>query len=98
MTRRIRVLQIIQNLNYGGMERLLADLVLRADPARFESQVLVLGYLGRFAEGLESVATLHVSPRLPPWSLVWPGPLIRTIKAIAPDVVHMHSSLAGLAV
>jgi glycosyltransferase involved in cell wall biosynthesis len=24
---------------------------------------------------------------------VWPGPLIRTIKAIAPDVVHMHSGI-----
>ena len=59
--RRIRVLQVIQNLNYGGMERLLADIVLRADPERFESHVLVLEYLGRFAEGLEGRAGLHVA-------------------------------------
>ena len=93
MTGRIRVLQVIQNLNYGGMERLLADIVRRLDPRRFESHVLVLGYLGRFAEGLDSVATLHVSPPLGRWSLVWPGPLIATIRKIAPDVVHMHSGV-----
>jgi glycosyltransferase involved in cell wall biosynthesis len=87
------VLQVIQNLNYGGMERLLADIVRRVDPERFESHVLVLGYLGRFSEGLERHAVLHVSPPLPAWSLVWPAPLIRTIRDIAPDVVHMHSGV-----
>jgi glycosyltransferase involved in cell wall biosynthesis len=91
--RRIRVLQVIQNLNYGGMERLLADIVRRVDPDRFESHVLVLGYFGRFAEGLESHASLHISPELPRWSLLWPGPLISTIRQIAPDVVHMHSGV-----
>jgi len=50
---RVRVLHVIQNLNYGGMERLFADIVRRLDPARFESHVLVLGYFGRFAEGLD---------------------------------------------
>lgn len=91
--RRIRVLQVIQNLNYGGMERLLADIVLRADPERFESHVLVLEYLGRFAEGLEGRAGLHVADPMSRWSMVWPGPLIRNIRAIAPDVVHSHSGV-----
>jgi glycosyltransferase involved in cell wall biosynthesis len=75
------------------MERLLADIVCRADKNRFESHVLALGYLGRFAEGLQSHAGIHLSPPLPPYSLLWPGPLIRTIRAIAPDVVHMHSGV-----
>jgi len=39
---RIRVLQMIQNLNYGGMERLLADIVMRADLGRFEPHVMAL--------------------------------------------------------
>ncbi|MEO8199501.1 MAG: glycosyltransferase [Gemmatimonadota bacterium] len=91
--KRFRVLQVIQNLNYGGMERLLADIVRQADPARFESHVLALGYLGRFSEGLEQYASLHLSPALPFYSLLWPSPLIRTIQAIAPDVVHMHSGV-----
>lgn len=90
---RLRVLHVIQNLNYGGMERLLADLVLRADPAGFEPHVLVLQYLGRFARELEGHATLHVSPPLPKWSLLFPGSLARQLLAIAPDVVHSHSGV-----
>lgn len=93
MSRRIRVLQIIQNLNYGGMERLLADLVRCSDATRFESHVLALGYFGRFAEGLDQYARLHLSPRLPPYSLLWPGPLVRLLRDIRPDVVHMHSGV-----
>ena len=34
---RLRVVQLVQNLNYGGMERVLADVVLGLDPAEFES-------------------------------------------------------------
>ncbi|HEV8599581.1 MAG TPA: glycosyltransferase [Gemmatimonadales bacterium] len=91
--RHLRVLHVIQNLNYGGMERLLADLVLRADPAEFEPHVLVLQYLGRFARELEGRAALHVSPPLPKWSLVCPRLLARQLRSIAPDVVHSHSGV-----
>lgn len=90
---RLRILHVIQNLNYGGMERLLADLVLRADPTAFESHVLVLQYLGRFSRDLEGAATLHVSPPLPKWSLLFPRSLARQLRAIAPDVVHTHSGV-----
>jgi len=99
--RRVRVLHVIQNLNYGGMERLLADIVRLVDPEVVESHVLCLGYLGRFAEGLEGMAKLHVGAKLPRWSMLWPGPMIRQIQEIAPDVLHTHSgvwyktSLAG---
>jgi len=90
---RIRVLHVIQNLNYGGMERLLSDLMHRFDPSRFELHVLVLQYLGRFAQGLEDVATLHQAPSLPRWSLLWPRDLAEIIRRIAPDVVHTHSGV-----
>jgi glycosyltransferase involved in cell wall biosynthesis len=87
------VLHVIQNLNYGGMERVLGDIVRLADPTRFESHVLVLEYFGRFAEGLERHATLHQADSLAWWSLLWPGPLVRIMRAIDPDVVHSHSGL-----
>jgi len=93
VTRPQRVLHAIQNLNYGGMERLFADLVRRLDPARFESHVLVLGYFGRFAEGLESYATLHRAPAMTRGSLLYPRALARQIRAIAPDVVHTHAGV-----
>lgn len=88
--RRTRVLHIIQNLNYGGMERLLADIARHTDAARFETHILALEYLGRFSEGLGEVATLHLASPLPRWSMLWPGPLIRQIRRIAPNVVHSH--------
>jgi glycosyltransferase involved in cell wall biosynthesis len=93
MSRKIRVLHIINNLNYGGMERILADIVRRMDPSRFDRHVLALSYLGQFAQGLEDVATLHIADRMPPWSLLWPARLTRQIQRIAPDVVHTHSGV-----
>lgn len=91
--RRLRVLHTVMNMNYGGMERLIADLVRRTDPARFESHLLVLQYAGRFAEGLEGHATIHHAVPLPSWTMLWPRPLARQIAAIAPDVVHSHSGV-----
>lgn len=93
MTRRLRVLHVIQNLNYGGMERLFSDIVRLLDQARFESHVLIMHYLGRFGEGLEKHATIHFAGQQPRWSLLWPGGLIRQIRRIAPDVVHSHGGV-----
>lgn len=91
--RRLRVLHVIQSLNYGGMERLLADIVRRARASRFESHVMALQYLGRFAEGLEDVATLHTADSMPRWSMLWPASLTAQFRQIAPDVVHTHSGV-----
>lgn len=93
MNRRLRVLHVIQNLNYGGMERLFADIVLRLDPARFESHVLVLEYFGRFAQGLEGAATLHRAPPMSRWSMLWPRALAAQIQRIGPQVVHSHAGV-----
>ncbi len=93
MSGKLRVLHMIQNLHYGGMERLIAEIVRLTDGTRFESHVLGLQYLGRFAEGLEGQAGLHVGRPLPPYSMIWPGPLIEQIREIAPDVVHIHSGV-----
>lgn len=91
--RRLRVLHTVMNLNYGGMERMIADLIRRTDAERFEMHLLVLQYAGRFAEGLEEHATLHHAVPLPRWTMLWPRPLADQIAAIAPDVVHSHSGV-----
>lgn len=91
--RRIRVLHTVMNMNYGGMERLIADLIRRTDPERFECHLLVLQYAGRFAEGLEPYARVHHAVPLPSWTMLWPRPLAAQIAAIAPDVVHSHSGV-----
>ena len=83
----------IQNLNYGGMERVLSDLVHWVDADRFDPHVLTLQYRGRYSEDLDRVATLHDGPKQGPLSLLWPRALTRTIREIAPDVVHLHSGV-----
>lgn len=92
-SRRLRVLHLVDNLNYGGMERIIAELVRRADPARFELHVMGLTYLGHFAEELTSVATLHVATPMSRLSIVRPVSLARDIARIAPDVAHIHSGV-----
>ena len=91
--RRIRVLHVIANLNYGGMERVLSDIVTRCDPERFESHVLCLQYLGRFSNGLEQCAGLHVAQPTTRFSMLRPTSLIEQMTRIAPDVVHTHSGV-----
>lgn len=90
---RIRVLHVVQSLNYGGMERLIAGMVKNADHRRFELHVLGLSYLGHFSAGLENYAELHVGPQQARWSLVNPRQLAATIESIAPDIVHTHSGV-----
>lgn len=91
--RRLKVVHVVQNLNYGGMERVLADIVCGLDPERFEPHVLALEYLGRFAEGLDRVAALHLAPPMTRWSLLRPASLTRWFRALAPEVVHTHSGV-----
>ena len=93
MTSRLRVLQVIQNLNYGGMERVLADIVRRLDDSRFELHVLCLQFLGRFSEGLDAMAGLHVARPASRYSMLWPRTLSEDIRRIRPDIVHSHSGV-----
>lgn len=91
MPRRIRVLHIVNNLNYGGMERIVAEMGRRTDPARFESHIMALEYFGHCAQGLHQFATLHLANPMTRWSMLRPASLARDIRRIGPDVVHTHS-------
>lgn len=54
MSRRIRILQIVQSLDFGGLERVVINIVGNLDPSRFQCDVLCLRNSGRFAEELQS--------------------------------------------
>ena len=92
-SRPLRVLHIVQNLNYGGMERLLFEMLRRADPTRFENHVLNLEYVGRFGEGLTEFAHVSVARPMTRLSMLRPASLARDVAAIRPDVVHTHSGV-----
>jgi glycosyltransferase involved in cell wall biosynthesis len=89
----IRIAHLIQNLNYGGMEQVLHNLARRLPSQGFEVHVVVLDYLGHFARGLEGKVTLHQVPAMSRWSLLHPRELIKTLRSIAPDVVHSHTGM-----
>lgn len=93
MTRRLKILHVVHKLDYGGLERLVGALVQLLPPDRFESHILTLSDFGRFAEGLAGHAQLHQDRSLPHVSMLWPRRLTRTIRALAPDVVHTHSGV-----
>lgn len=93
MTQKVRVVHIVNNLHYGGMERVIAEITRRTDRSEFETHVLGLQFIGHFGEGLEDFATLHVADPMPRWSMLYPGTLASQLKRIAPDVVHMHSGV-----
>lgn len=90
---RTRVLHVVQNLNYGGMERLMFDLIRSLDKDEFESHVLVLQYVGRFGKDLEEHSAISVAGRMGPLSMLWPASLAAEMRRIAPDVIHCHSGV-----
>src|SRR5438093_852400 len=62
---RMRVAHLIQGLHYGGMERVLNEMVGALSSRDIEMHVIVVEGFGPFAHGLHEVAVLH---RLPPMS------------------------------
>ena len=80
--RRLRVLHVVHELHYGGLECLVAEMVRLIDHDRFESHILTLSNFGRFADGLEPFAQLHRFRSVPRLSMLLPRGLIRKIRAI----------------
>lgn len=91
--KRFRVLQIIPNLERGGAERTVVDLVRLHDRSQVEAAVCVLQDIvpGDYSPELESI-------NIPLFALkAGPGPkpgviidLIRVIRSFCPNVVHTH--------
>jgi len=84
---------VIQNLNFGGMERVLHGLASELPQRGFEIHLVVLEFYGHFADGLEDRVTMHQAPAMSRFSLLHPRTLARTIRGIAPDIVHTHAGV-----
>lgn len=91
--RRNRVVHLIQNLNYGGMERVLHNLARQLPGRGFDVHVVVMEYLGHFGGGLDEVATIHRLPPMSRFSMIYPGSLVALLKRLDPGVVHSHSGV-----
>lgn len=91
--RRVRVLHVIQNLWYGGMERLVVEMMLRADRARFDVHLVTLEEPGPLAARLADLPGVHPPVAQERTSLVRPGRLAAFIRTLAPDVMHSHGGV-----
>ena len=54
MTDRIHILQVVQGLDFGGLERVVCNLAKFLDPQRFQCDVLCLRHFGRNADELKN--------------------------------------------
>jgi glycosyltransferase involved in cell wall biosynthesis len=93
VARPFRILHVIQNLNYGGMEKVMTDLLRGLNPGRFECHVLTLQYVGRFGREAGLAARVHEGPTMSRLSLLRPVALSRALRELRPSIVHTHSGV-----
>jgi len=89
----INVLYVILSFDIGGMEQMVADLILSLDRTRFNPVVVCLKALGPIAAELErkGVEIIKLNPTTPLVSFLYPKQLIDIINAHNIEVVHTHS-------
>jgi glycosyltransferase involved in cell wall biosynthesis len=98
LSRRLRVLQVIDSLHVGGAENVVIHLATQLDPARFESAVCCTRFRGLFADRVAAagVPVDVVAPTRRWLRHLTPYFLYRSMRAFAPDVVHTHGTPAML--
>lgn len=99
---RIKVAHVVTRLDLGGAQQNTLYTVRRLDPARFEA-VLICGEGGyldaevRADAGVRAIFLDSLRREVSPlWDLLALLELWKTFRAERPDVVHTHSSKAGI--
>lgn len=90
----MKILQILPELNSGGIERCVADLA--AYFVRQGDESIVISNGGAMVPVIEAGGVRHITMpvhRKHPASLLQIGPLRRLIAAERPDILHLHSRL-----
>ena len=89
----VRVTQVVFDLEGGGMESLVAEIVTRFAGTEFTMSVVTLsGRVGKTGARIRSLADQYHTVRpFPGLSMVMPVDLARTLRRTRPDVVHLHS-------
>ena len=95
MSRPVRLLQVVDSLNAGGMENIVVEVCNRLDPARFEITVCCLDRLGAFAERLRAGVRRVELRKAPGFRWKYVSALRGVLREGAFDVVHTHH-LGGL--
>jgi glycosyltransferase involved in cell wall biosynthesis len=91
--RRIRVLQIIGALDFGGAEHVVANLATSLDPSRFDVSICCTRGLGKLVDGLRTQGVDVVLAAPPSRRIRHLGPLYlrNALARLRPDVIHTHT-------
>ena len=100
----IRVLHIVTRMNTGGVAVLLANLIRNFDPKDIEARLVVGNCDSSEEDYLEKIATDVAFVKIPSLQrAISPSKdisaffaLIKQIREFRPDVIHTHTSKAGL--
>lgn len=89
----VRVTQIVFDLDGGGLETLVADMIRRFAGTSVVSSIITLGgRVGRIGATVRDLThQYHVLRPVPIASMIAPLGLVRAIRVTRPDVVHLHS-------
>jgi len=90
-----RVVQLIQGLAVGGLERVVVDLCRGLDRDRFAPVVCCYDALGPMTEPLSAADVPTVlEPRRPGKDWRYPARLARCLRRLGADVLHAHNQTA----
>ena len=92
---RIRMVQVVDSLQPGGMENILTQLLSRLDPARYDSRVVCLVRGGPFEERLPPHVPVSVLGKPPGFRLGTVRQLRGVIREHDASLIHTHH-LGGL--
>lgn len=89
--RPIRVLHVVPDLGFGGLQRLVTDLCSLLAHHGFETHILDFGVPCN--RSIPDGVTVHRPPPMSRLSLLRPAALASLLRDIAPDVLHTHSGI-----
>ena len=100
----VRVLHIVTRMNTGGVAVLLANLIRNFDPKEIDAKLVVGSCDGSEEDYLEKIATDVPFVKIPALQrAISPAKdfsallaLVKQIRAFRPEVIHTHTSKAGL--
>jgi sugar transferase (PEP-CTERM/EpsH1 system associated) len=91
MTRKIKILHVLDSLAVGGMERVVIDVANNLDPARFEQTVCCLSRKGEAARHLRDDVRCIDLGKGSEADYLMPLKIARVIRQERPGIIHSQS-------
>jgi glycosyltransferase involved in cell wall biosynthesis len=97
IVRPVNVVHVVQNLDTGGLEKLLVEMLRHTAPAAVQSRVLCIGQAGQLAADVLDLGVPLIALRQPPGrNLRLPLQLAHWFRRFNADVIHTHGPYAHL--